>query len=513
MRRLYAFDRRRDRRPLAYLLILTLALLAVRGVSLVVVAQPGYTDSYYFASAASRVARGEGLSVDFVWNYIEAPRFASLPIPSHRFWMPLPTLLGAAGTATLGGLFGEFRGAQAVMVAVAIALPLVTYVAARSLGARMIAALVAAAAVGLGGAFAPAWVSLDAFGIAALLGTLFFLVFARATGGSVRWGIAAGILVGLLYFSRAEGALFGVALIWLAGRRRSSRAGLAGTAVALAVGLIWVVRGIALGFPSDLLSRATLLVRYEDFFGLHPPSLASFVGAPLDVLGARAGALLSNALVAAMALVLVPLVPLAIATRRRWHALEVRAFAGLFVVVYLAQSLLFTLHSVRGSFFHSIAAFFPFAVALAAVGTEDLFRAAPVALRRTVWGAAVAAFGVISAFAIGQWDVDFNGPYRARVAALPLLPPGPLLVADAAAWHWISGRQAILTPADGPSTAACAGEVYLARTLVLEPAHFSRYQEVYEAQRTDLFTLRTERDGIRVYAMREDTRCITAVRP
>ncbi|MBI2015260.1 MAG: hypothetical protein HYS77_06955 [Candidatus Rokubacteria bacterium] len=513
MRRVYAFDRRRDRRPLAWLVVLTLLLIGVRAASMVVVSQPGYTDAYYYASVAGRVVRGEGLSADFVWNFLEAPRFASLPIPSHRFWMPLPTLLQAAGIALIGGPLGDFRAAQVAIVTVAAAIPVVTYAAARMLGAGLVAALAAAAVVGLGGALAPAWVSLDAFGIAALLGTLFFLAFARAAQGSVGAGALAGLLVGLLYLSRAEAALFGLALLWLAGRRRTARAGAVGAAIALAIGLGWLVRGISLGFPGDLFARAVLLVRYEDFFALHPPALEPFLGAPLDVLGAKAGALVTNAVTALVTVLLAPVVPLALAVRGRWHRLEVRAFVGLLLTVYVAQSVVFTPHSVRGSFFHSIAAFFPFAVALASVGTEDLFHGSTAGMRRMVWGTTVAAFGVISVFSLGQWDVDFNTPYRARVAALPLLPPGPLIVTDAAAWRWISGRPAVLAPADGPSVAACAAEVYLSTTLVLEPAHFSRYDELYAAERTDLFTRRAERNGIRVYSVREDQRCIIAAQP
>ena len=498
------------RRRLAILAALTLLLLGVRMASMAVVAQPGYTDAYYFATVAGRVARGEGLTADFVWNFIEAPRFAALPIASHRFWMPLPTLLGALGIKVAGGMLGDFRAAQLTIVAVAAAIPPVTYLAARTMGATTIAALAAAADVGLGGALAPAWVSLDAFGIAALLGTLFFIAFARAARGSVRAGALAGLLVGLLYLARAEAALFGLALLWLAGHSRSARAGSVGAAIAVAIGLAWASRGIALGFPDDLVARAVLLVRYEDFFAVHPPALDAFVGSFGEVLLAKAGAVATNAVTAAMTLLIVLLVPLGVAVRRRRDAPEVRAFVGLVVIVYLAQSLVFTLHSVRGSFFHSIAAFFPYAVALAAVGTDHLFQAATLGMRRTVWASALAAFGVVSVFALGQWDVDFNTPYRARLGALELLPPGPLVVTDAAAWRWISGRQAVLAPADGPSTAACAAEIYLARTLVLEPAHFSRYDELYSAQRSDVFTRRAERDGIRLYAVREDQRCIIA---
>lgn len=513
MRHLYPLDRRRDRRPLAALAALTVALLGVRLASMIVVAQPGYTDAYYYATVAERVAAGQGLTADFVWNFVEAPRYAALPVASHRFWMPLATLVQALGVKVAGGALGDFRGGQLAIVAVAVLIPVVAYVAARRLGADLVTGLLAAAIAGLGGAFAPGWVSADAFAPAAVIGTAFFLAFARAAAGDVRWGAAAGLLVGLLYLARAEGALFGLALIWLTGRRRTRSAGRAGVAVALAIGLGWLVRNETLGFPEDLLARSMLLVRYEDFFAVRPPTLDAFLAAPGAVLAARAGALVTNAVTAAMSVLLVLGVPIAVAARRRWARPEVRAFAFLALATYLVESLLFTPHSVRGSYFHSLAALFPFAVALAAAGTRDLFAPRGRAMVRTVAATAVVAFGVVSIFALGAWDVDFNTPYRARVAAAKDLPPGPLVAIDAAAWRWITGREVIVAPADGPRTASCAAQVYVATTLILEPAHFTAYEDVYTSLRSEFFTWRGDRDGIRTFAVREDQRCIFAARP
>ena len=207
------------------LALLTLALVAVRVGSAFVVAQPGYTDAYYYADVASRFARGLGLSADFVWSPIE---LGVLPVVSHRFWMPLATVLQGGGVAALGSMLGDFRAAQTAIVIVAALIPLVTYACARTLGAGARAALFAAAVVGLGGLFMPAWVSLDGFAPAALLGSLFFLAFARAASGDVRAGMLAGLLVGLLYLTRAEGALFGLALLALALRTPSRVAGITG---------------------------------------------------------------------------------------------------------------------------------------------------------------------------------------------------------------------------------------------------------------------------------------------
>ncbi|MDE3102149.1 MAG: hypothetical protein KGJ98_07920 [Chloroflexota bacterium] len=511
VRRLYPLDRRRDRRPLLALVVLTLACLAVRLLSLVVVWEPGYTDAYYYAGVAARVAHGQGLTADFVWNFVEAPHFEALPVASHRFWMPLATLVQAVGVKLLGGVLPDFRAGQLAIVAVAAFIPPVTYLAARSLGAERFTALAAAAVSGLGGALAPGWVSADAFAPAAVVGTLFFVAFARSLPGSARWGAAAGLLVGLLYLARAEGALFGLALVWLAGRPRTRHAGLAGCGVALAIGLGWLVRNEMLGFPSDLLARSILLVRYQDFFAVKVPTLHAFIASPGAVLAAKLSALATDLVTAAMALLLVLAVPLAVAVRRRWRRAEVRAFAYLALVVYLAESLVFTLHAVRGSYFHSIAALFPYAVALAAVGAQDLAAPAGPAMLRVVAASAVVAYAAVSIVALGQWD-DFNAAYRVRAAAAAQLPPGGVVAIDAAAWAWITGREAVVAPADGEYEASCAADVYLAPTLVLEPVHFTAYDHLYGSDSSDYFTRVGGDGGIHFYAVREDKRCIMAVR-
>jgi len=206
---------------------LSFALLALRVLSAAfVVVQPGFTDASYYVDVARRLAHGQGLTADFIWNFLEAPHLDPLPVPSHRFWMPLATVVQASGIAVLEPVLGTFRSAQAAIIAVAAFVPAVAYAAARSIGASSRAALFAAALVGLGGgAFAPAWVTLDSFAIAALIGTAFFIAFARAAGGDARAGAACGILVGLLFLARAEGALFGVALFALALRPSSRAAG------------------------------------------------------------------------------------------------------------------------------------------------------------------------------------------------------------------------------------------------------------------------------------------------
>ncbi|HEY8759228.1 MAG TPA: hypothetical protein VIN74_12105 [Candidatus Limnocylindria bacterium] len=450
------------------LAVLVGALLLFRLASAAfVVFQPGYTDAYYYADVAKRLAAGQGLTADFIWSFLEAG--GPLPVPSHRFWMPLATIVQAIGIKVLPFL-DAFHAAQAVEILIACLVPVVAYRAARSLGASVNGALVAAALAGLGGAFAPGWVSLDSFAPAAVIGTVFFLLYRRAATGDVRAGALAGLAVGLLFLARAEGALFGVALLWLLRAPVSRRAAAAGTAVALVIGLGWLARDLSLGSGPDLFARSVLLVRYEDFFAAGPLA-APTVG---QLLAPKPGALVTNCITFAFGFGLLLLPGMARAIWVRRDRPDVRAYAALIALVYLVESLVFTLHSTRGSYFHSLAAFLPFGVALGVVGTGELLRT--VERGRVAAAAGVVAACIVSAFALAQWDASFNDPYRERVAALAAIPPGPFFAIDAAAWRWIADRPVIVTPPDG---LPCSLGRYGADALVLERAHFSVYNEIY----------------------------------
>jgi hypothetical protein len=489
------------------LLVISAAALIVRIASAVIVAQPGYTDAYYYSVVASRLAHGEGLTADFIWNFLEAPEFAPLPIASHRFWVPLATTLQAGGIAVLGGLLGEFRAGQAAVIAVAAFLPAVTYAAARSLGVSSRDALGAAAIVGLGGVFAPGLVAADSFAPAALIGTLFFLAFARAAGGSVRAGALSGLLVGLLYLARAEGALFGLPLLALAARPVSRRAGAIGSAVALAIGGLWFARDLGLG-AGDLLARSMLLVRYEDFFRIASPTLSEFTNTLPDHLATKANAVVTNATTAVFAF-FVLLGPLAALSSWRLRARpDVRAWASLLVLVFLAQSLLWTLHSTRGSYFHSLAALFPFGIALAAAGAEHALARRDAAVGR-LWATGALVLAVaLSAGSLVQWDAAFNAATRTRVAALDAIPPGPFMAIDAAAWRYLSGRSVVVTPADGGVEFGCAAALYGARSVVLESAHFRAYDTIYTgAERPAWLGPPVVRDTIKIFPMVGDLVC------
>ena len=493
------------------LIAVSLALLTIRVLSAAfVVIQPGFTDAFYYVDVARRLAHGQGLTADFVWNFLEAPHLDPLPVASHRFWLPLATVVQATGIALLEPLLGTFRSAQAAIIAVAAFVPAVAYAAGRSIGASPRAALVAAALAGLGGgAFAPAWVTLDSFGIAALIGTAFFIFFARAATGDARAGAVSGLLVGLLFLARAEGALFGVALLALAMRPSSRAAGIAGSAVALSIGAAWLLRGVALGGSPDLLARTLLLARYEDFFAITPTGTADLA----TIVTTRLGALWSDLTVALFGLMAFLAFPLALGLKGAWQRPSVRAFAGLALLIYLAESFVWPLHATRGSYFHSLAAFYPFAMALVALGGERWLVARDAANRRLAVGGTVAAAVALAVVGLTTWDATFNDGYRARVAALDAIPDGPFLAIDGAAWRWIADRTVVVTPADGLDVAACAAVRYGAKSIVLEAAHFSAYDGLYRGDSVPWLAPPTERGTVRIYAVRGNVSCFFRASP
>ena len=454
------------------------AVVLFRLAGALVVSHPGYTDAYYYFEAAQRLARGEGLSVDFVWNFLEAPGFPALPIPSHRFWMPLASALQAGAIATLGGLIGAFGAAQAATSLVALAIPLVAYLAARRLGAAAELAALAGFIAGLGGAYAAAWSSLDNFAPVALLGTVLLSSLDGAARGARREVVAVGLALGGLALARADGALY--ALAFLVFPRRAS---LAAAALAVAVAAPWYARDLLLGAPEGQLARTLFLVRYEDFFRLAPPDPARYLAAWPAALGeklAAAGTTAGTFLLATLVL----LGPLALwwAWRARQRA-TARGWLVVAVALWLAQSLAFTLHSTRGSFSHSFAGLMPMAVVLGLQGGAALLVSASPGARRAAGLALAAGALAVSVFALALWRESFDPPLadrRAIVATGSVATPA--LVVDAAAWRAVLDGPTLVTPADGVEAAREVARRYGARTLVLERSHFSAYDALYDGQ-------------------------------
>ncbi len=77
---------------------------------------------------ALRLAQGQGFTEPYLWNYLDDP--AGIPHPSNTYWMPMASLIAAAGMLVSGQL--NFNGARLFFILLAgLIAPLTAYFALR----------------------------------------------------------------------------------------------------------------------------------------------------------------------------------------------------------------------------------------------------------------------------------------------------------------------------------------------------------------------------------------------
>ena len=157
----------RARAGIRPLLLLFGLALAVRALAALPEAQPGYMDAAYYFDIADSVARGAGLTENFVWNYLSHP--AGLPQPGNAYWMPLTSLV-VAPFLRLG--VQPYRAAQVPMLLLASLLVPLTFALSLHLFGRKDWALVSALLMLASSFYAPFWAAVDSFALFALLSSL-----------------------------------------------------------------------------------------------------------------------------------------------------------------------------------------------------------------------------------------------------------------------------------------------------------------------------------------------------
>ncbi len=90
-----------------YVILYLYALMVLLAVS-AFQSRPGYMDAEYYYANGLSLAQGQGFSEPFLWNYLDEPQ--SIPHPAFTYWMPLSSLVAAAGMEFSG--FINFWGAK-----------------------------------------------------------------------------------------------------------------------------------------------------------------------------------------------------------------------------------------------------------------------------------------------------------------------------------------------------------------------------------------------------------------
>jgi hypothetical protein len=424
--------------PYAILLLITFALRLATALPL---RQAGYMDASYTMHVAENLARGRGLVVDVLWNYLDNP--AGLPHPSNLYWMPLPSFLVAPFYALFGA---SYRVAQIPFIILSSFLPLVTFYFSRRIFVRDDYAWAAALFTAFSGFYTIYWVSPDNFTPFALTASLCLFFISRGLeregagdasanaqqrgrgeGESGRGGaeyfFVAGILAGLSHLSRADGLLLvivaPIVLIVHAirntqscpepSRRDATRItfhpfGFAQGKVSrftfyFLLGYLllmspWFARNyLAVGSPYPSTGTKTLwLTNYDEMFRYADDLtlsryLAWGVGSIIESKVVAAFRNIFIILFSDLQLFLAPFALIGLWQLRR--RVEMLPFFFYAVLLYLVMTFAFTFPSWRGSLFHSASAFLPFLAVAVPPGVDAAVHW--VARRRRTWEAALAA--------------------------------------------------------------------------------------------------------------------------
>lgn len=346
---------------------LAMSLLAAAWVR-----QPGYMDADYYMLTARQLARGEGFTEPVLWNYLDDP--SQIPHPSHLYWLPLASYLGAGSM----NLFGEsFRSAQAPFIVIAAALPLLAGRLAFQLTQDRELATQAGWLAAFSGFFLPFNVTTDVFAAYAVLGAIAFWLMASAMEKRTarRW-LAVGAVTGLGSLARADGLLLlaiAVLAVILSKQNRARGLGALLVGFVLVLGPWWLRNLSAVGSvanPGGL--RLLWMLSYDDLFS-YPAELLDFerwrqAGLP-TLLAARGSALLWNSarLVAENGLVFLGPFML-LGAIRLWARRLVRLPIYYLGLLFGVMTIVFPFIGPRGAFFHSSTAAMPVLWALAPVG-------------------------------------------------------------------------------------------------------------------------------------------------
>lgn len=478
---------------------------------------PAYMDAAYYATNGMRLAGGHGFTELVIWQYLDHP--PGFPNPSHTYWMPLASLLTAAGYL----LWPTFRGMQLPFVLLAGLLPLLSYAIAHTLGGDRRQCLLAALWTMAGGYFAAVWVQPETFAPFAWTAGGALLLLGRADRRS--W-LAAGGLAGLAYLTRGDGLLVAVSGLLVGADRLWRRREIA-TAVAhshllrvfllgfLLVATPWLLR--TLRHPSPALQTA-FLTTYDDLFAYgRGLDVASFLD--WGLVGIVRSRLMGVSLAVQTLLAvggLIFLTPLSVwgwgrlwRSDKRPYLLPLTVYTGLLLI---AMSLVFPFPGSRGGLFHAMAALWPWMMALAAFGLDAAIDW--TAARRSNWRPAQArrVFGtaaVVMAFALSAW----LGLARGRRAADPavyarveaLLPATAVVMAgDAPMVHYHTGLPALSVPNEVPDRVLDAARRYGATHLLLDQNRPLPLDALYRSGSAPGFELIETLDGVQLYRLEPD---------
>ncbi len=481
---------------------------------------PGYLDSDYYFSGGVQLAAGKGFTEPYLWNYLDDPQ--GLPHASHAYWMPLSSLIAAAGLWLTGQR--TYQAGRLGFLLLAALVPVVTAALAYRFTRRSDLAVIS----GLLGVFAVYYVPFlpvsDNYGPYLVLGALYFIVMGSRKPLAY---LALGALAGLLTLARSDGLLwFGLTMLLIAARFLADRrvgAASAGALLAAAGFLLivgpWFLHTYSIyGTPLAPGGGHLLwLTNYDQTF-IYPARqltmqawLAQGWG---PILADRLFALrwnLLNAFAAQGGIFLLPFILAGLWVHRNDERVRI-AVLGWFCVLFV-MTVIFPFAGSRGGFFHSGAAFQSVWWVMAPIGLDRVVGAArkrglftPAAFRifqGALVGIAILMTAVIVWIRVlpGWGEGEQNYPKVEAFLQQHGKQPGDIvMVRNPPGYYLMTGSPAIVVPLGDEATMSGVAARYGAKYLVIEAAGASGpIKTVYDNSRSQRFSFLGDIDGTHIF--------------
>jgi hypothetical protein len=499
------------RRDVPYVVILALLIGTVASI---LIEQPGYTDAFYYYNAAQRMANGLGMTDAAIWTYIGAP--AGLPIPSHLYWQPLPSLIAFGGMSLFGAHFGA---AQFAFLPLYALLAVLGYALGALLGKSRRVAWLAALLTMFSGYYFPYWFTTSTIAPFGVFGALSLLSMGigRKTG-MWTWFALSGACAALAHLTRSDGLLLlmilPVVAVWRTALRDGLRAAMAGVLAYSALMAPWWLRTLAVtGAPLPIGGLETALMRSYDEIANYPAgiSLTDFLSWGVEnIVGSRLWALSVNVPRFIGEQGMIAMLPLMLygAWRKR-HEPILSGFLLYAPLLFALMTFVFTFPGARGGLFHSGAALVPFWAALGAVGLHDAL--AYIAPRRrwrlnqakVVFGGALALWAIsLSLWTLANKRAEWNNS-GAFYTALNLPREAIVMINDPSALYYFTGNMGVVLPNAPPSSISDLAARYGVTHVVVDRNYTQPMEALWRRQDVPFFLEHLYYDGtVRIYRVR-----------
>jgi hypothetical protein len=493
---------------------------------------PGYMDADYYYAGGIQLATGHGFNEPYIWNYLDDPQ--TLPHPSHTYWMPLASIVSAAGMWLAGNT--GYEAGRFPFILLSACVPLLTAALAYNLSRQTLLAMVSGLLSIFALYYSPFMPVPDNYALFMLLGGTFLLLALKPQ----KWiPIALGALAGLMTLARSDGLLWlglaGLTVIWnhnplsqreRAGVRESLYQIVGGGSLTILGYLLimgpWHIRNLTL-FGSFLApggGRLLWLESYNQTFA-YPASVVTREGflhagwgaAVQDRLAALSSNL-GNAFAAQGELFLLPFIIIGLWNLRCDVRTKITVTG--WTILLAVMTLIFPFAGSRGSFFHSGAAFQPYWWAVAPIGMNILVTSAyekkrikDPNLRIVAQVSLVLIAFIVTSYLVLSHTIEGGGKKEDRVypsVEQKLLdngisPMDVVIVRNPPGYFISTGRSAVVLPYGDESTILAVAEKFKARYLIIEKGGtYPAIQKLYdEPQSNPSFNYIGEVDGARLY--------------